>query len=136
MTKAPIGRHDLRRRIYAKAKAEPSWRFWGLYVHVCKMETLYDAYRLAQANNGAPGRDGVTFAAIEASGVEAFLQQSRDELVARTYQPMRLRHTAIPKDGGTQVRVLSMPTIRDRGVRGALQRILEPIFAADFHPGS
>jgi hypothetical protein len=40
MTKASIDLQDLRRRIYVKAKAEPSWRFWGLYVHVCKMETL------------------------------------------------------------------------------------------------
>ncbi len=30
MIKAPIWLQDLRRRIYAKAKAEPSWRFWGL----------------------------------------------------------------------------------------------------------
>ncbi len=40
MIKAPIDLQDLRRRIYAKAKAEESWRFWGLYVHVCKRETL------------------------------------------------------------------------------------------------
>ena len=135
MTKAPMSLQDLQRRIYTKAKAEPSWRFWGLYVHVCKMETLYEAYRLAKANNGAPGSDGVTFEAIEASGVEAFLQQIRDELVARTYQPMRLRHKAIPKDGGTKVRILSIPTIRDRVIQGALKLILEPIFEADFQPG-
>ena len=79
MTKAPISLQDLRRRIYRKAKAEPAWRFWGLYVHVCKLETLREAYRLAQQNNGAPGMDGVTFATIEASGVEAFLQQLRDD---------------------------------------------------------
>ena len=69
MTKTPISLQDLRRRIYAKAKAEPSWRFWGLYVHVCKLETLREAYQLAKANNGAPGVDGVTFEAIEASGL-------------------------------------------------------------------
>jgi len=66
MTKAPISLRDLRRRIYRKAKAEPAWRFWGLYVHVCKLETLREAYRLARTNNGAPGTDGVTFATIEA----------------------------------------------------------------------
>jgi RNA-directed DNA polymerase len=136
MTKAPSRLHDLRRRIYIKAQAEPSWRFWGLYVHGCKMDTLHAAYRLAKANNGAPGSDGVTFEAIEASGVDAFLQQIRDELVTYTYQPMRLRQKAIPQDGGTKVRVLSIPTIRDRVVQGALKLILEPIFAADFQPGS
>ena len=55
MTKTPISLHDLRRRRDAKAKAEPSWRFWGLYVHICKPETLQEAYQLAKANNGAPG---------------------------------------------------------------------------------
>src|SRR5436309_15993354 len=68
MTKASIDLQDLRRRIYVKAKAEPSWRFWGLYVHVCKMETLRAAYEMAKQNDGAPGVDGVTFEAIEAQG--------------------------------------------------------------------
>ena len=53
MIKTSIDLQDLRRRIYAKAKAEPSWRFWGLYVHVCKIETLQAAYKLAKENNGA-----------------------------------------------------------------------------------
>src|SRR6202051_452099 len=65
MTKASNDLQDLRRRIYVKAKAETTWRFWGLYVHVCKMETLRAAYALAKKNDGAPGVDGVTFAAIE-----------------------------------------------------------------------
>src|SRR5437016_13628110 len=88
MTKASIDLQDLRRRLYVKAKAETSWRFWGLYVHVCKLETLRAAYTLAKENDGAPGVDGVTFAAIEAQGVEAFLAQIRDELVAGTYVPL------------------------------------------------
>ncbi len=135
MIKAPIDLQDLRRRLYVKAKAEPSWCFWGLYVHVCKHETLQDAYRLAKANNGAPGIDGVTFEAIEAGGLDAFIDQLHQELVERTYRPLRLRKVEIPKDGGGS-RGLSIPTIRDRVVQGALKLILEPIFDADFQPGS
>jgi RNA-directed DNA polymerase len=135
MTKAPINLQDLRRSIYVKAKAEPAWRFWGLYVHVCKMETLREAYQMAKNNDGAPGIDGVTFEAIEESGVECFLRQLRDELISNTYRPMRARKKEIPKDGG-KVRVLSIPAIRDRVVQGALKLILEPIFEADFQSGS
>ncbi len=136
MIKASISLQNLRRRIYVKAKAEPSWRFWGLYVHVCKMETLHAAYDGAKKNNGAPGVDGVTFEAIEVGGVEAFLEEIRDELLTHRYRPMRNRHKEIPKDGGRKVRVLSIPAIRDRVVQGALKLILEPIFEADFQPGS
>jgi RNA-directed DNA polymerase len=135
MTKAPISVQDLRRSLYVKAKAEPTWRFWGLYVHVCKMDTLREAYQMARSNDGAPGIDGVTFEAIEGSGAESFLTQIRDELVTNTYRPMRARKKEIPKDGG-KVRVLSIPTIRDRVVQGALKLILEPIFEADFQAGS
>ena len=61
MIKASSSLQDLRRRLYVKAKAESTWRFLGLYVHVCKRETLREAYRLAKRNNGAPGIDGVRF---------------------------------------------------------------------------
>jgi RNA-directed DNA polymerase len=100
------------------------------------METLQEAYQMAKNNNGAPGIDGVTFDAVEESGVEGFLKQIQDELDQNTYQPMPVRKKEIPKDGGTKVRVLSIPAIRDRVVQGALKLILEPIFEADFQPGS
>jgi RNA-directed DNA polymerase len=135
MTAVPISLQDLQRRLYVKAKAEQDWRFWGLYVHVCKRETLRAAYATAKQNDGAPGLDGVTFEAIEAAGVELFLAQLRDELVARTYRPLRNRRVEIPKGDG-RVRVLGIPPIRDRVVQGALKHILEPIFEADFHDGS
>jgi RNA-directed DNA polymerase len=135
MTKTPSSLQDLSKSLYDKAKAEPTKRFWGLYVHVCKKETLQEAYRMAKKNNGAPGIDGVTFEAIEESGAESFLQQIRDELITNTYRPMRVRKKEIPKDGG-KVRILSIPSIRDRVVQGALKLILEPIFEADFQPGS
>ena len=126
MTRPPISLQDLRRRIYAKAKAEPSWRFWGLYVHVCKKETLHEAYRLAKKNDGAPGVDGVTFEAIEESGVEAFLEQIRDELVSRPYVPMRE-----PEEGDPEGRRQESPRARDSldpGPRGP--------GCAEAHPGA
>jgi len=135
MIKASIGLQDLRRKIYLKAKSDKTWRFWGLYVHVCKMETLRWAYRDVKINNGAPGVDGVTFADIERAGIEAFLEQIQSELHTRTYRPMRNRIKEIPKDNG-KVRTLGIPSIRDRVVQGALKLILEPIFEADFQEGS
>src|SRR5215510_8769374 len=132
---APISLQDLRRRLHVKAKAEKDWRFWGLYVHVVKLETLRAAYDLAKRNNGAPGIDGVTFDAIEASGVGAFLEKLQGELVTRTYRPLRDRRVEIPKRGG-KVRVLGIPAIGDRVGQGALKLILEPIFEADFCDGS
>ena len=107
---ASISLQDLKRRLYDEAKAEKTKRFWGLYVHVAKLETLRAAYEIAKQHNGAPGIDGVTFAAIEAGGVEGWLAQLRDALVTRTYRPLRNRRVEIPKRGG-KVRVLGIPTI-------------------------
>src|SRR5258707_13006536 len=99
------------------------------------METLRAAYWMAKGNDWAPGIDGVTFDAIEAQCLEGLLEQLRDELIGRTHQPLPARRQEIPKDGG-KVRVLSIPPIRDRVVQGALKLILEPVFEADFQPGS
>src|SRR5258708_1909923 len=119
MIKASNDLQDLRRRLYVKAKAEPSWRFWGLYVHVCQMETLRAAYEMAKMNDGARGIDGVTFEAIEAQGVEALLEQLRDELIGRTYQPLPARRQEIPKDGGQSPRPLDSGNPRQSGARRA-----------------
>jgi RNA-directed DNA polymerase len=135
MIKMSINLQELRKKIYLKAKSNKAWRFWGLYVHVAKMETLREAYRLAKSNEGAPGIDGVTFEVIEEAGLEAFLSEIRAELVSGAYCPMRNRRKEIPKGKG-KVRVLGIPTIRDRVVQGALKLILEPIFEADFQDGS
>ena len=135
MIKASVSLQELRKKIYLKAKSDRSWRFWGLYVHVCKLETLREAYKMAKKNNGAPGIDGVTFEAIQEAGLDDFLTVIRDELVSCTYTPMANRRKEIPKGQG-KVRVLGIPAIRDRVVQGALKLILEPIFEADFCDGS
>jgi RNA-directed DNA polymerase len=133
--KPSITLQELRRRIYRKAKAEKTWRFWGLYVHVCKMESLRAAYQEAKANDGAPGLDGMSFGAIEAEGVEKFLAAIGEELLTHSYKPSKNRRVEIPKGGG-KTRRLGIPTIKDRVVEGAVKLILEPIFEADFHESS
>lgn len=136
MIKTPINLQDLRRKIYVKAKAEKQWRFWGLYVHICKFETLRESYKLAKQNNGAPGIDGVTFKDVEASGLDDLLAEIQAELIDKSYRPMGSRKVKIPKADGKSFRELSIPSIRDRIVAGAVKLILEPIFEADFQEGS
>lgn len=135
MIKTPMNLQDLRRRIYRKAKSEKTHRFWGIFVHVTKMETLREAYRLAKKNGGAPGIDGLTFNDIEGAGLDEFLSAIRNDLLTGNYQPRKNRKVEIPKDNG-KVRTLQIPTIRDRVVQGSLKLILEAIFEADFCPNS
>ena len=122
---------SLQRKLYCKAKADPAFRFYTLYDKICRPDILEHAYVLARANAGAPGVDGVTFATIEASGLEGWLAGLREELVTKTYRPLPVRRAMIPKPGGGE-RPLGIPTIRDRVAQTAAKLVLEPIFEADF----
>src|SRR6185436_10847451 len=122
---------SLQRKLYRKAKAEPAFRFYVLYDKICREDILRHAYGLARSNAGAPGIDGVSFAEIEAQGLEGWLAGLREDLVAKTYRPDPVRRVMIPKAGGGE-RPLGIPTIRDRVVQTAAKIVLEPIFEADF----
>jgi RNA-directed DNA polymerase len=135
MTKTPISLQELRRRIYRKAKSDRTHRFWGLFVHITKIETLEEAYRATKRNGGAPGIDGQTFADIENAGRAEFLAAIREDLEKGRYEPKPNRRVDIPKGNG-KVRTLQIPCIRDRVVQGAVKLILEAIFEADFCPNS
>ena len=135
MTKASGSLQELRRRIYRKAKSDKTHRFWGLFVHIAKSETLDEAYRIAKRNGGAPGIDDLSFADIEASGRTVFLAEIQADLKTGRYEPKPNRKVEIPKSNG-KVRVLQVPCIRDRVVQGALKLILEAVFEADFCPNS
>jgi RNA-directed DNA polymerase len=131
MTKPTITTQELQERIGRRAKSALEHRFWGLYVHLVKPETLETAYLEAKRNGGAPGSDGETFREIEERGRAVFLTELAAELNTNTYRPRPYRRREIPKEGG-KVRVISIPAIRDRVVQGALRLLLEPIFEADF----
>ena len=40
MTKTPGNLQEPRRRTYRKAKSDTMHRFWGLFMHIAKIETL------------------------------------------------------------------------------------------------
>src|SRR5215510_6124438 len=126
----PIAIRTLQRKLYRKAKAEPAFRFYLLYDKIYREDILRHAYALVRFNAGAPGVDGMTFAAIEASGLEEWLAGLREELVLKRYRPNPVRRAMIPKPDGGE-RLLGIPTIRDRVVQTAAKIVLEPIFEAD-----
>lgn len=126
----PDSIRTLQRKLYLKAKAEPAFRFYQLYDKVWRADMVAHAYALCRANAGAPGVDGVTFAMIEAAGLEEWLAGLCGELRQKTYRPQAVRRVTIPKPGGGE-RPLGIPTIRDRVVQTAVKLVVEPIFEAD-----
>jgi RNA-directed DNA polymerase len=133
--KTPDNIRNLQKKLYLKAKTEPDFRFYLLYDKVWRPDILRHAYRLAKANLGAPGVDGVTFAQIEAAGLDEWLAGIGKELRERTYRPEAVRRVMIPKPHGGE-RPLGIPTIRDRVVQTAVKLVIEPIFEADLEPNA
>src|SRR6202453_658715 len=131
----PDAIRTLQRKLYDKAKTEPGFRFYILYDKVWRAAILHTAYRLAHANDGAPGVDGVTFEQIDTTGLENWLSRLGEELRAKTYRCQPVRRVMIPKPGGGE-RPLGIPTIRDRVVQTAAKLVLEPIFEADLDPAA
>jgi RNA-directed DNA polymerase len=126
---------EFQKRLHAKAKAEPKFRFYSLYDKTYRTDVLEEAYRKAKANGGAGGVDGETFDDVEKKGVAIYLAELQLEMKERRYEPQPVRRVYIPKPNGKQ-RPLGIPTIRDRIVQTAFLMILEPIFEADFDDSS
>jgi RNA-directed DNA polymerase len=126
---------NLQRKLYAKAKSEPAFRFYQLYDKVYRADILLHAYELRRSVGGAAGVDGVTFEDIESEGPEEWLRKLQAELHEDRYKPQPVRRVMIPKANGGE-RPLGIPTVRDRVVQTAAMLVLEPIFEADFEPNA
>jgi len=105
---AKVGK--LQTALHEKAKAAPTYRFYLLYDKLYRQDVLAHAYARCQANDGAAGVDGQTFAAIEAYGVERWLEELAKELQGKTYQASPVKRVWLPKPNGQQ-RPLGIPTI-------------------------
>lgn len=109
--------------------------YYSLYNRLLSPESLQRAFRKVKSNHGVPGIDGQT--------VEAFAEGLPDEIAVlvrelrdKSYRPLPVKRVEIAKDGGSGVRLLGIPAVRDRVVQQALLEILQPIFDPTFHPSS
>ena len=126
----------LQHTLYRAAKADPGRRFHALWDKVLRRDVLWRAWVAVRANNGAPGVDRTTLAAVEEYGVTRLLDEVADELRRGRYRPLPARRVFIPKPGSSEQRPLSIPAVRDRIVQAAVKIVLEPVFEADFAPCS
>ena len=122
--------------LYRAAKADPGRRFHALWDKVFRRDVLWRAWAAVRSNNGAPGIDKVTLAAVEEYGVARLLDELASELRERRYRPLPARRVLMPKPGTAEMRPLSIPSVRDRIVQAALKIVLEPVFEAGFLPCS
>ena len=122
---------ELQRKLWVAAKRSPGRRFHALFDRVYRSDVLWEAWRRVQRNKGAAGVDRLTLAAVEEYGVERLLAELQRDLRSGRYRPQPVRRVAIPKPKGG-VRLLGIPTVRDRVCQQAARIVLEPVFEADF----
>ncbi|MEY3190591.1 MAG: group intron reverse transcriptase/maturase [Pseudomonadota bacterium] len=106
-----------------------------LFDNLCSTLYLGVGFKLVKKNKGAAGKDGVSIEDFEAN-LDEELSQLQQELCNWTYQPSPVRRVEIPKPDGKGVRLLGIPTVRDRVVQTTLKLLLEPIFEPCFSPHS
>jgi len=134
--KIPVEKvRQLQRKLYVCAKQSRTRRFHALYDRIYRRDVLWEAWRRVRGNGGAAGVDAETIQAIVQRGPEEFLAEIQAALRAGRYRPSPVKRRWIPKADGKQ-RPLGIPTVRDRVVQMAAKIVMEPIFEADFQPGS
>jgi RNA-directed DNA polymerase len=125
------GVRELQRKLWVAAKRSPGRRFHALYDRIWRSDVLREAWRRVQQNKGAAGIDRQTLDAVKAYGVARLLGEIQSELREGSYRPRPVRRVQIPKPQGG-MRLLGIPTVKDRVIQQAARIVLEPIFEADF----
>jgi RNA-directed DNA polymerase len=128
---------EIQAKLHRWARDDSHRRFDDLFNLVCDPAFLLVAWARVRSNKGArsAGVDGQSAYAIQARGVEGFLDRLRASLKDRSFRPLPVRERMIPKAGGKKRR-LGIATITDRVVQASLKLVLEPVFEADFLPCS
>jgi len=95
----------------------------ALMEEVCQRDNLWKALQRVQANQGAPGVDGMTVRQLPKHLKRHWLK-IREQLLAGTYRPQPVKRVEIPKPEGG-VRKLGIPTALDRFIQQAVLQVLQ-----------
>ncbi len=122
------------RMVSALVNGVKGGKWFSLVDKVFRPTTLGAAWQQVARNKGAAGVDGQSIERFAAQA-ERYLQELHDSLKHASYRPSPVKRVEIPKGDG-RTRPLGIPTVKDRIVQTALKMVIEPIFEAQFRPGS
>jgi RNA-directed DNA polymerase len=109
-------------------------KWFSLIDKVIRPATLDIAWHHVARNKGAAGVDGQSVECFSCQA-ERYLAELQASLADDSYRPNPVKRVEIPKADG-KTRPLGIPTVKDRVVQTALKMVIEPIFEAQFRPGS
>lgn len=122
------------RMVSALGNGVKGGKWFSLVDKTIRPTTLEAAWQKVERNKGAAGIDGQSVERF-AAGADRYLSELHEHLKAGSYRPSPVKRVNIPKGSG-QIRPLGIPTVKDRIVQTALKMTIEPIFEAQFRPGS
>jgi RNA-directed DNA polymerase len=108
--------------------------YYSLYDRMLHEKRLKEAFLAVKKSGGCGGIDRQEIKDFE-KDLANEIGRLVTELRSKTYEPAPVLRVEIPKDNG-KVRLLGIPTVRDRVVQQALLSILQPIYEEHFHPSS
>jgi RNA-directed DNA polymerase len=106
-----------------------------LFEELCTERRLVRGWREVRKNRGTSGIDGQTIELFETQLSEE-IKQIKEELMSWTYKPQPVRRVEIPKPDGAGIRLLGVPSVRDRVVQTAIKQLLEPLLEPLFSDNS
>lgn len=109
-------------------------KWFSLVDKVYRPSSLEAAWRKVERNKGSAGIDGQNIERF-AAAADRYLAELHEALKDGSYRPAPIKRVEIPKGDG-RTRPLGIPTVKDRIVQTALKMVIEPIFEAQFRPGS
>ena len=125
------------RKLYIRAKQEVSFKGYSLWDKIYLDYFLITAYRRVKKDNPkGRGVDGVSFSDIERYGLHSYLSEIQTELRTQSYRCSPVKRVEIPKEKKGEIRILGIPTIKDRIVQMSVKMAIEPLWEADFSPTS